>query len=415
MSRPNFVNRTLWTADNLDILRGLNSESVDLIYLDPPFNSNKNYEAPIGSKAAGAAFKDAWTLDDTDLAWHGEVSEQSPALYEVIKAARLAAGDSMMAYLIMMAVRLVQLRRVLKSSGSIYLHCDPTASHYLKALMDVIYGHRFFRNEIIWAYTGPANTKRWFPRKHDVILFYAKSPDSYFDLDAVRIPYSRETLARRGRREGDQSIISASAETKGKRTAREVASLFGKGKAPEDWWVGIPILTNQRERVGYPTQKPLALLDRIIRASTPPNGVVLDPFCGCATALVAAERLGRQWVGVDISSLAVKLVKQRLRDEMNLFYDVTARTDIPQRTDFGKLPPYRTHKHTLYGQQEGDCAGCRVHFPYKNLTVDHVVPRSRGGADNYENLQLLCGWCNSKKGNRSQEWFLAELTKIGRR
>ena len=127
----NFVNRTLWTSDNLDVLRGLNSESVDLIYLDPPFNKDKTYEAPIGSQAAGAAFKDAWTLQDTDLAWHGEVAEESPALYEVIKAARLAADGSMMAYLIMMAVRLIQLRRVLKPSGSIYLHCDPTAGHYL--------------------------------------------------------------------------------------------------------------------------------------------------------------------------------------------------------------------------------------------------------------------------------------------
>ena len=175
MTAPNFGNRTLWTADNLDVLRGLNSESVDLIYLDPPFNSNRSYEAPIGSQAAGAAFKDAWTLDDTDLAWHGEVSEQSPALYEVIKAARLAAGDSMMAYLIMMAVRLVQLRRVLKSSGSIYLHCDPTASHYLKALMDVIFGRRFFQNEIIWSYRTGGASRRRFSRKHDVILFYSKT------------------------------------------------------------------------------------------------------------------------------------------------------------------------------------------------------------------------------------------------
>lgn len=141
---------------------------------------------------------------------------------------------------------------------------------------------------------------------------------------------------------------------------------------------------------------------------------MLDPFCGCATALVAAERLGRRWIGVDISLLAGELVQHRLRDDMGLFYDVNARTDIPRRTDLGPLPPYRTHKHTLYGQQEGDCAGCRVHFPYKNLTVDHVVPRSRG-ADNFENLQLLCGWCNSKKGDRSQEWFLAELVKTGRR
>ncbi|MDE0440199.1 MAG: DNA methyltransferase [bacterium] len=140
MSGPNFANRTLWTADNLDILRGMNSESVDLIYLDPPFNSNRTYEAPIGSQAAGAAFKDTWTLSDVDLAWHGEIADRSPALYQVVKAARLAHGPGMMSYLIMMAVRLTHLHRVLKPSGSLYLHCDPTASHYLKMLLDVTFG-----------------------------------------------------------------------------------------------------------------------------------------------------------------------------------------------------------------------------------------------------------------------------------
>ena len=133
----NWANRTIWTGDNLSVMRGMNSESVDLIYLDPPFNSNRNYAAPIGSKAAGAAFKDTWTLDDVDLAWHGEIAEQNPAVYAVIDAAGISHGAGMKSYLIMMAVRLLEMRRLLKPTGSLYLHCDPTASAYLKLLLDV--------------------------------------------------------------------------------------------------------------------------------------------------------------------------------------------------------------------------------------------------------------------------------------
>lgn len=137
---PNWRNRTLWTGDNLDIMRGMNSESVDLIYADPPFNSQADYAAPVGSEAAGAAFKDTWTLDDVDEAWHGLIAEQEPALYRIIDAAGLAHGKGMKSYLIMMAARLLEMRRVLKANGSLYVHCDPTASHYLKSLLDAIFG-----------------------------------------------------------------------------------------------------------------------------------------------------------------------------------------------------------------------------------------------------------------------------------
>ena len=150
----NFANQTVWTGDNLDILRGMNSECVDLIYLDPPFNSNKIYAAPIGSEAAGAAFKDTWTLSDVDEAWHGEIADREPALYAIIDAARQSHSNGMKSYLTMMAVRLLEMRRVLKETGSIYLHCDPTASHYLKLLMDAVFGHTHFRNEIVWRRTG---------------------------------------------------------------------------------------------------------------------------------------------------------------------------------------------------------------------------------------------------------------------
>ncbi len=176
MGKPNWVNRTVWTGDNLDIMRGMNDECVDLIYLDPPFNSNRNYQAPIGSEAAGAAFKDTWTLSDVDEAWDGEIADREPALYAIIDAAGVAHGKGMKAYLIMMGVRLLEMRRILKPTGSIYLHCDPTASHYLKMLMDAVIGVGRFRNEIVWSYKKWTNSARCFQRNHDTLLFYSNGP-----------------------------------------------------------------------------------------------------------------------------------------------------------------------------------------------------------------------------------------------
>ena len=169
-----------------------------------------------------------------------------------------------------------------------------------------------------------------------------------------------------------------------------------------------------KEKVGYPTQKPLALLERIIKASSTEGDLVLDPFCGCATALVASERLNRQWIGIDISAKAKDLIRLRMRKDLGLFsFKAIYRDDVPMRTDMGKLPAYQTHKNMLYGQQEGLCAGCQTLFPIRNLTIDHIVARSRGGSDHLENLQLLCGACNSTKGSKTQEEFLAQLKKDG--
>ena len=188
-----------------------------------------------------------------------------------------------------------------------------------------------------------------------------------------------------------------------------------RGRPLGDVWGDIlPINSRAQERIGYPTQKPVALLDRIIRASSNQGDTVLDPFCGCATALVAADRLDREWAGIDLSPLAARLVLKRLREDRGpLFDDVLHRTDVPVRTDLGELPSYRTHKHTLYGRQEGTCAGCRMLFPFRNLTVDHIVPRSKGGSDHFDNLQLLCGACNSAKGSGSQEQLIVRLTEQG--
>ena len=405
MTAPNWANRTMWTGDNLDIMRGMNSESVDLIYLDPPFNSNRNYAAPIGSEAAGAAFKDTWTLDDVDLAWHGQIAEQQPALYAIIDAARLAHSKGMQSYLIMMAVRLLEMRRLLKDTGSIYLHCDPMASHYLKTLMDAVFGVENYRNEIVWCYTGPGSPKmRQFNRKHDTIHWYSKSDTWIFNADTIRLQHHEKTL--KNYKEGLSG--SGHADTP-----------LRPGKVPESWWAerkgnGLAITARQQKQyVGYPTQKPLALLERIIRASCNVDDVVLDPFCGCATACVAADRLNRQWAGIDLSPLAAKLVRQRMQAEGPLLYDIIHRIDIPIRTDQGHIPPPKTHKHTLFGKQEGHCNGCQIFFPFRNLTIDHIIPRAKGGSDHFDNLQLLCNAFNSTKGAGSQSELIAGLKQKG--
>ena len=187
-----------------------------------------------------------------------------------------------------------------------------------------------------------------------------------------------------------------------------------RGNPVDTIWDDIKsIQAKSKERVGYPTQKPLALLDRIIKASSNEGDMVLDPFCGCATACVAADRLNRQWVGIDLAPLAARLVKSRIQSEGPLLYDLIHRTDIPQRTDQGDVPHYRTQKHTLFGRQEGICNGCKTAFVFRNFTIDHIVPRSRGGTDHIDNLQLLCGACNSVKGSRSHPELIADLRKRG--
>ena len=398
----NWANQTIWTGDNLPILLGMNSESVDLIYLDPPFNSNHNYSAPIGSEAAGVAFKDTWGLDDIDICWLDLIEVKHPAIHRVVNAA-MSKSDK--AYLIYMAPRLMELLRVLKSSGTIYLHCDPTMSHYLKLLMDAVFGRKNFRNEILWCYTGPSGSRKNFPSKHDTIFRYSKSAEWVFNADDIRIPYTRLST--------QHSDPEKTTGIGGKLTKDNVQEYVDKGKIPESWWSDIsPVGRIKKERVGYPTQKPLALLRRIIKASSNEGDVVLDPFCGCATTCVAAEQLSREWVGIDLSSLAVSLVKKRITEIIGpLIYTGVNRTDIPRRTDLGP-GSNRVHKDAkkiLYGEQGGECNGCGTHFEQQHFEVDHIVARKSGGSNVIGNLQLLCGNCNRIKGDRGMEYLILRL------
>ena len=441
---PNWSNQTIWTGDNLDIMRGMNSASVDLIYLDPPFNSKADYAAPIGSMAAGAAFKDTWTLTEVDVEWINLIEAKHPALHRVLLAAMTASDKS---YLTYMAARLLEMRRILKSAGSIYLHCDPTMSHYLKLVMDSIFGRKNFRNELTWKrFNFHADAKK-FGSITDRILFYSSSGNYMFNR--VRVPYSDEYIrakfthrddngrlyrlsdlnppAGRGPVYDFHGVTKAWRLTEGKMkklhaegriyTKSRVAQLKRyldemPGQAVADLWSDIsPINPRAKERTGYPTQKPLNLVRRVIEASSNEGDVILDPFCGCATACIAAETLQREWVGIDISPKAAELVQIRMRDELGLFFAGVHRDDIPQRTDLGQVIRYNDvrNRKMLYGEQGGHCRGCDSHFEMRNLEIDHIIARQKGGTDHIDNLQLLCGHCNRVKGDRGMEYLIAKL------
>ena len=391
----------------------MNSASVDLIYLDPPFNSNHDYAAPIGSPAAGAAFKDTWGLDDVNLAWHGEIKHENPGLYALLAATRQIHGDSMMSYLIYMAIRLMEMRRLLAATGSIYLHCDPYASHYLKLLMDSVFGSGFFRREIIWHLRAAAGFKARAPnwvRGHDTLLYYTATIPPTFNR--IWLPYNEKQLKRFSSQ--DENGRRYKPITKTRRIYLDEA----KGVPVTSVWSDIAsfqTVVNSKEKVGYPTQKPLALVRRIIDASSDRGGIVLDPFCGCATVCVAAEQRQREWIGIDISPKAADLVRLRMQRELGLWFGGAHRTDIPERTDLGRVPTYNCadNRKYLYGEQGGYCNGCEEHFAPRHLQVDHIVPRAKGGTDHISNLQLLCGACNSTKGTKTQEELLVLLTDKG--
>ena len=397
--------QTIFINDNLPVLRGLNSQSVDLIYLDPPFNSKRLYEAPIGSPAEGAKFEDTWTLTDID---HEEfellrqLGDLGGKVRAVAAAGWQAHGDSMISYLLFMAPRLIECHRVLKDTGSLYLHCDPTASHYLKLLLDAIFGPPLFRNEIIWGYEKPRSASKRFRQNHDTIFFYAKTPQAGFN--EIRVPLL------------DGSFVMRKPF---KRPDGSVWRPKKPGKQAGSWWYDIPSFATRmtaKERTGYPTQKPLKLLQRIIEASSNPGDFVLDPFAGCATTCVAAYQLERQWAGIDISPKAGELVKSRIADIGQLFGQIAVRTDLPKRTDLPGDPILtatgkRKLRPILHTKQKGKCAGCEIKTRLELMELDRIIPGSNGGEYRASNCQLLCGNCNRRKGAKTQTQFLAELRR----
>lgn len=384
---------------------------------------------------------------------------------EAIESAIHAHSEGMGAYMCFMAVRLLEMRRVLKKTGSLYLHCDPTASHYLKAVMDAIFGERNFRNEIVWkrATTVKGNfgqNSKFFGPVVDYLLFYVASKESVFIQPFL--PYSQEYIERAyrhveqetGRRYRLVSMIGPGGAAKGNpryevmgvtrywRYSKDRMNELidqglviqskpgsvpnrkyyldeGKGVAVQSLWDDVPNLqASSKENTGHPTQKPLPLYERIIKASSNEGDLVLDPFAGCATTCVAAERLNRQWAGIDIWEKAHEVVIKRLHDEVGLFGEVHYTDKAPERTDGGeaaapylqvklavKEPPGRKMSRAemyevLLSHQGIKCQGCdRTFDDSRYLELDHNVPRSDGGINHITNRILLCGPCNRLKSN----------------
>ena len=371
-------------GDNLHVLRDhIPNESVDLIYLDPPFNSNANYnilfKSPTGqdSDAQIEAFEDTWHWNDTaEAAFDDVMKSGNTKAFDLLNAMRSFLGENdMMAYLSMMAIRLIELHRVLKPTGSLYLHCDPTASHYLKLLLDAVFNKEQFLNEITWKRTFAHGSAKRFGPVHDTIFFYSKNghnrwqdlkighDDTYvsrhfrYHDDQRDEPFQAISLTGAGTRKGESGqpwrdvdptkvgrhwaipraiLAKEGLEATGTAEALDALDQAGRiywpskeggtprlkwfvsdldGARLSDVWTDIPPISAQaKERLGYPTQKPLALLERIIAASSNEGDVVLDPFCGCGTAVHAAEKLGRQWIGIDVTHLAISLIEKRMKD-----------------------------------------------------------------------------------------------------
>ena len=379
----------LYYGDNLEVLRlYVKEESVDLVYLDPPFNSRQDYNVLFAEKDGSQsssqihAFEDTWEWNQESMRAYEQIVEQGGRVAETMRAFwTFLHGTDMMAYLAMMAPRLVELRRVLKQTGSIYLHCDPTASHYLKILMDAVFGPQFFRNEIVWKRTTAHNDPRKYGDIHDVLLFYSKSvgyiwnpvytpyTKEYIDAEWHELPSGRFYKAENMLDPRNSMIEYDFHGTKARwRTGpekfealwnapqTEVPNSHGRvklgrngkpikrcriifldelpGVPLQSWWHDIQSLKGgAQERLGYPTQKPEALLERIIKASSNEGDLVLDPFCGCGTTVQVAQRLNRRWIGIDITHLAIGLIKKRLSDafgpEIRSTYEV-----IGEPTDY---------------------------------------------------------------------------------
>ena len=472
MAELNVANRTLFHGDNLEFLRGINSGTVHLIATDPPFNKSKDFHATPDTLASGAQFHDRWSWK-TDIHddWLIEIQRDHPAVWQAIDAAKKIYGDDMGAFLCWLGVRLLEMHRILRDDGSIYLHCDPTASHYLKSLMDAIFGRKQFGTEIIWQRTSAHPSAGKWANTHDVILYYTKSskytwnrqfqdPNEHYvathyiykdangkyraaDLTGAGTsagpsgkPWRGFDPTAKGRHWGytpDKLDAMDATGTihwptkQGGWPAHKVYLENARKRPVHSTWFDIPPINSQaKERTGYPTQKPLVLYERIIEASSNTREIVLDPFCGCATIPIAAEKLGRQWIGMDTWDGAAQMIRKRMRAagfdlgisarlpsgrRITITKKLPARTDgggeavLYLRTPMGKAkryPPPRSQHERLLLDVGPFCQGCGrdYNFDPRVLEVDHVSPKSDGGTDAYENLTLLCPPCNKEKRDK---------------
>ena len=430
--------RELWLGDNLPIMRGMNSETVDLIYLDPPFNSRRIYKGTPDSAAAGQAFSDIWhdeliTEDDRRL-----LRNRHPHCTDLIEVLSRSHGREWQAYLSYIGIRLAEMHRILRKTGSIYLHCDPKMSHPLKMVMDIIFGQKNFRNEIVWHYRRMPTKQRQFQRMHDIILFHSKDENAvvFNALFGEFTPLSALTIER-------ARLKGYNANLKKKMVTvfdwEKYRAAVANGDLPDNLspkesqdtgplmnacWTDIPIISpTGKERTGWATQKPVALLERIIKASSNEGDVVLDPFCGCATACIAAERLKRQWIGMDVDTIAAEIMQQRMKDDTKLapewggvrIIDAQKAASLPKRTDTTPFRKTDADKRTLYERQNYKCASgdyCLTGSGTKQIEFmefDRKLSGKRGGDYTWDNVHLLCSTCNGSKGAKTWNAFIKKL------
>ena len=437
MAVQNFPDNILYELDNLDVLRGMNSETIDLIATDPPFNTRRNRSGTAGFYVDNwkwgdtGILPDQWAWNEVHPVWLEQIKDDNPALHDVITAARSSHDDGIAAFLCFLSVRLMECHRVLKPTGSIYLHCDHAANGYIRMAMDAIFGPKNFRNEVVWCYRGGGVPSNAFARKHDTLFFYANGGTNTFTRQRVAYsPASTQLVSGRG----GVSIDGRPRD-------------LDQGAAMPDWWTDINSLqTWSPERTGSPDQKPLPLYERIIEASSKPGDLVLDPFAGCATTIVAARNLGRRWIGIDRRAdaryhVVCRLLGIRARDaeatvrkrpdladwldEQLAKYDAHYSTDAPERTDEGETaapglgPVYTTPRQPwqrlnhaemrgILGQAQPGaasdlvvCAGCGREMELPFMVLDHVTPKSGFGENYITNRVLLCGPCNGRKKERA--------------
>ena len=436
----NCKNQTVFIGDNREVMLGLNSGCIDLIATDPPFNKEKRFDHNFGSpKGYKPGFDDKWDgwLMTSQRAEELTLLEKChPKLHRLCNAALEMHSAGMQGYLVMMAVRLLECHRLLKETGSIYLHCDHSANAYLRLLMDGIFGEKNFRNEIVWSYRKMPNAAKMFQHNHDTVLLYVKNAElakfnrQYEDyaesslrtyVRAKKIGYN-VNLKKRMVTVFDWAKYKEAVKSGALPNDLSPSEFKGLGVPMRAVW-DLPIIApTAKERSGWRTQKPLALYSRMILASSNPGDVVLDPFCGCATTLVAAENAGRQWIGIDRAEEAEEQVRIQLGKLNENSYDFWRSQVIirkcdkkhkewPVRNDLGEFQHYKKHFDRLYTEQAGICAGCGKHYDPNVMHVDHDFPRSKGGQDNIENLQVLCSGCNSRKGTGT----LSQLREKNRR
>ena len=395
------MKNTLYYGDNFDILKKLAKEKepfIDLIYIDPPFNSQRNYnilfqdliKSQENSKKITAqkeAFKDTWS--NVEIADTLEELKQldNRNIHRFLSENRHIFTDSQVSYLTMLSIRIFLMRKLLKETGSLYLHCDPTMSHYIKILLDIIFGVSHFRNEIVWCYRGAGYPKNDFGRRHDIIFRYSKSDNYIFYLDSIRMPYAEETIKR----------FSYKINNKRKGIDFGEQELNPLGRQPDDWFSDIqPIAPSAKERLGYPTQKPEALLERIIKASSHEGDVVADFFCGCGTSITVAEKLKRNWIGVDINHLAIGLIKEKRLKPLKAKYEVKGfPKDLRQAEILAKEKPFEFEQwiveYALKGHKtkktgDGGYDG-HISLRFQNEGLKVCLVEVKGGGCNVKNIR----------------------------